>query len=336
MPSVRIVALRNNELTEKNVDIAINHSTWGMRTAGIHQDIKKGDFVIFLVGVSIANISQLASLPSYQNNVFPNYPNLVLSDETFIDKFHFLIEKIYFGEITSDFFIDESEIWPPRINEAEQKNYFKNRFRWQLTHQAEKLDITSSDMGTNFHSQIIRALRSKSVEPSSVDESNLSKLLEKMSTMTSENDENWYQEQVQDSKQIELPTGGITVNENDKATAKSTGWKRKPGIASLAINNANFQCEYDSSHLTFTAKKSGHNFVEAHHFIPMKFQADFKFSIDIPENILSLCPNCHSAFHYGDVDIQTKLIKNFYENKIAALNSREINISLDKVLDFYV
>jgi hypothetical protein len=68
----------------------------------------------------------------------------------------------------------------------------------------------------------------------------------------------------------------------------------------------------------------------------MKFQGKFDFSIDVPENILSLCPNCHSAFHYGDSEVQTQLIKSFYEKKVEALSDREINISLDEVLEFYV
>ena len=30
--------------------------------------------------------------------------------------------------------------------------------------------------------------------------------------------------------------------------------------------------------------------MEAHHLIPMEFQDDFEHSIDVPENIISLCP----------------------------------------------
>jgi 5-methylcytosine-specific restriction protein A len=33
--------------------------------------------------------------------------------------------------------------------------------------------------------------------------------------------------------------------------------------------------------------------MKAHHMIPMEYQDYFTYSIDVPENVISLCPNCH-------------------------------------------
>ena len=54
--------------------------------------------------------------------------------------------------------------------------------------------------------------------------------------------------------------------------------------------------------------KVGKDYIEAHHLIPMEYQGDFSVSIDVPENIISLCPNCHRAFHNSVVSNQKNLI----------------------------
>jgi predicted HNH restriction endonuclease len=337
MPTIQIVALRNDDLTERNIAISLNHATWGMRTAGIHKDIKRGDFVIFLIGISIANIRQLANISDFKNNVFPNYPNVVLDDDQFMGNLKFSVDKIYLGNITSDYYIDESEIWPPKINSAGKKNYYKNRFEWQLTHTAENLEFNASNLGPIFHSQIVRALRSKSVEPATVDESKLSNLLKNMTDTSFSADEIWYQEESQRSPVVSLPDGAISKNNKNKSTSNPEGWRRNVRMAASAIENAKFKCEHNIKHLTFTSKTSGENFVEAHHLIPMKFQDEFESSIDVPENIISLCPNCHRAFHYGNKQTQIELIQTFYNKKMSALNNhnRHVNISLEKLLEFY-
>ena len=90
-------------------------------------------------------------------------------------------------------------------------------------------------------------------------------------------------------------------------------------MAFTALDNANFKCENDQDHETFISARTGNQFVEAHHLIPMEYQGEFTVSIDVPENIISLCPNCHRAFHNSIISNQEKLISKFYE-KISFIN----------------
>ncbi|MDC0870347.1 HNH endonuclease [Flavobacteriaceae bacterium] len=106
-------------------------------------------------------------------------------------------------------------------------------------------------------------------------------------------------------------------------------------MAFTALDNANFQCENDPTHKTFISARTGKQFVEAHHLVPMEYQGDFAVSIDVPENIISLCPNCHRAFHNSEASIQEGLIAKFFALRSSSLEERGIYISLDKLLEYY-
>jgi len=88
--------------------------------------------------------------------------------------------------------------------------------------------------------------------------------------------------------------------------------------------------------MTFISQKTKKQFVEAHHLIPMEYQDKFDVSIDVPENILSLCPNCHRAFHNSDFELRQKLVIKFYERRKEKLISRSINIDENGLIDFYI
>lgn len=94
-----------------------------------------------------------------------------------------------------------------------------------------------------------------------------------------------------------------------------TTYKRNPNIAIMRFEKTAYTCEVDPSHKTFTSLKNNQPFVEAHHFIPMKFQSLFKHSLDNLHNIISLCPNCHRAFHHAIVEEKTPLISHIYHKR---------------------
>ena len=66
-------------------------------------------------------------------------------------------------------------------------------------------------------------------------------------------------------------------------------------------------CELDNSHKTFQQENS-RNYVEGHHAIPMHAQEDFEHSIDVPENIVALCPNCHRKVHLSNVETKNEIV----------------------------
>jgi len=122
----------------------------------------------------------------------------------------------------------------------------------------------------------------------------------------------------------------------EKKEGKGTsGWSTNPRFAKKAIVDADYQCEYDNSHLTFTSNTTEKNFVEAHHLIPMSAQDNFEFELDTPDNIIALCPNCHSKFHYAKEKEKINLMKFFLEKRIERLKERKIETSLDKLKKAY-
>ena len=100
-----------------------------------------------------------------------------------------------------------------------------------------------------------------------------------------------------------------------------------------ALAHANYECEVDINHQTFIRKKSNLKYTEPHHLIPMAFSDEFEVSLDVEENIVSLCSNCHNQIHYGkDAD---KLITKLYEERKNNLKKVGIVISLNRLLAMY-
>lgn len=146
--------------------------------------------------------------------------------------------------------------------------------------------------------------------------------------------EDKFQEQIQLGNFNDLGKGEISKGKNINT---STGpiWLRDRNRSYMAIFNANFKCENNLDHKTFQSSIRPGQFVEAHHLIPMEFQGEFKNSIDIPENIISLCPNCHSEFHYSKNENKAILIKKFFQKRKILLHERGVHLTEKKLLEYY-
>ncbi len=144
-----------------------------------------------------------------------------------------------------------------------------------------------------------------------------------------------FQEEIQVSLAESLPEGRVELPTKKSNTASSR-WSRNTSISNYALRNANYECENSKTHNTFISKKSGHQFVEAHHLIPMEYQGEFDCSIDVPENIISLCPNCHRAFHNSEDTLKKELLLKFFNSRKQGLASRGIQINLSKLLEYYL
>lgn len=81
-----------------------------------------------------------------------------------------------------------------------------------------------------------------------------------------------------------------------------------PAIGKGALQQAGYICE-NCGNPTFTARSTGNDFMEPHHLIPISKQGLYVNDIDITQNLICLCPNCHSKIHYGiksDVEIMLR------------------------------
>ncbi|MCE4957997.1 HNH endonuclease [Macrococcoides caseolyticum] len=102
-----------------------------------------------------------------------------------------------------------------------------------------------------------------------------------------------------------------------------------------AKESANWICEFDEKHVTFINNFDKKPFVEAHHLIPMSIQDLFIYSIDIPDNIICLCPNCHRRIHYGVKTDKREMINKFYKDRVEKINEYKISCELKDLELFY-
>lgn len=103
----------------------------------------------------------------------------------------------------------------------------------------------------------------------------------------------------------------------------------------MAIERALKQCEYDKEHKQFISYKTQKNYVEAHHLIPLKYENDFDYSIDILPNIVSLCVICHKKLHHGIFGEKKELIRYLFNERIESLKLKGIDISLEQLYSYY-
>lgn len=105
-----------------------------------------------------------------------------------------------------------------------------------------------------------------------------------------------------------------------------------------AILIADFKCEVNEKHKSFISKKSGKQYVEAHHLIPLSYYNDenFKYDIDVSSNIVCLCPNCHKCIHLGTddekLDILSKVVS---EKRIQRMSDAGIFVDMEDLKSMY-
>lgn len=112
-------------------------------------------------------------------------------------------------------------------------------------------------------------------------------------------------------------------------------WKRNPKVASTAVANSNFLCEFNNDHQHFISRFNQKNYVEAHHIIPMKFQEEYDISLDVYPNIISLCLICHKKLHYGAFIDKKEIIEKLYMDRINRLNDCGIYLTVDELYELY-
>ena len=105
--------------------------------------------------------------------------------------------------------------------------------------------------------------------------------------------------------------------------------------ATKALINAQFQCEISDNHCSFISKKTGKNYVEAHHVIPISFQWKFQYDIDRVPNLVALCPNCHKKIHLSINSEKESLLKELYNKRRNDLNKIGVVLSEKELLEMY-
>lgn len=111
--------------------------------------------------------------------------------------------------------------------------------------------------------------------------------------------------------------------------------KRNIDTAKKALKHSSYVCEYDKNDRLFLRKNSDKNYTEPHHLIPLSYYKDFKYALDVEQNIVSLCSHCHNLLHYGRFEDKVPIIEKLWNDRKSLLKEVGIEISLEKLKEYY-
>lgn len=123
-----------------------------------------------------------------------------------------------------------------------------------------------------------------------------------------------------------------------KSSRKSTRLRilppRSKAKGDYVLKKNEYKCEVDQNHKTFLTK-SGNNYMEKHHLIPMEFYDRFEYSLDDISNIVSICPMCHRLIHHGRKNDSEKLVEILWNLRKDKLKASNIGIELEELKKMY-
>ncbi len=141
------------------------------------------------------------------------------------------------------------------------------------------------------------------------------------------------------NSQAEIDSADARTPTLKPGSSSNKRYTTDPKLGKTVLVNSGWKCDLDGfdghPHTTFDTK-TGNKYLEAHHLVPMKAQKDFfPVNLDIFDNIVPLCPNCHKAVHYGSINEKKRFLKPLYDARIAKLNAHGIVISFDDLINKY-
>lgn len=121
---------------------------------------------------------------------------------------------------------------------------------------------------------------------------------------------------------------------------KGTIISKIPACSKKALVLNEYKCSYDETHTTFiTAQNNpymeGHHLIRCTKEIAEDFYNRFQINIDISNNIVCLCPNCHRKVHYGNRETKKEILTKLYEKQKEKLEEVGIKITLDELFTIY-
>ncbi|MCL1901163.1 MAG: HNH endonuclease [Firmicutes bacterium] len=135
------------------------------------------------------------------------------------------------------------------------------------------------------------------------------------------------------------PVKTYTIGENIRPKIiESNGYRytvRNNIEINLGLKIANRNCENDAEHKSFI-KRNGEKYAEAHHLIPFCRWADFEHNgLDIAENIICLCSECHNELHYGTDERRRAMLEKLFNKRKTLLKGKGLDITFEQLLIYY-
>ncbi|MES3021328.1 MAG: DUF3578 domain-containing protein [Pseudomonadota bacterium] len=145
-------------------------------------------------------------------------------------------------------------------------------------------------------------------------------------------------EHIVNSKHTSPKTVGPQPCPPQSARTNSPKYVRSTRVAAAGLAMSNFSCAFSSdidSHKSFISARTGYMYLELHHLIPFSQQSNFNYSLDVEENIVALCPNCHRMLHLGTKAEKLKHLRKLLTLRNTALRARGITVSADLLASMY-
>jgi len=117
-------------------------------------------------------------------------------------------------------------------------------------------------------------------------------------------------------------------------------------VKSQAIQKYNSKCFFDrfaiydsvktAHELNYFQTKKDKIYLEAHHMIQLENAKFFQHDIDILENIIPVCPNCHKKLHNANSEIVEFMVRQYCTNvDKKSLIKKGIFVDVETLLNFY-
>lgn len=287
--------------------------------------LNREDFKLNMKSLDTKNLKKLKVVFQFKNNQ-------TLSQAIILSAFSINKRKQYLkiSEYRDNSF---SKLWKEQFPSIRRKNWlahYRSEFNQGRNRLAHRVFESPGGRGREYRLRDNSAL--------SNDDRKLIKELRKdfnyLQAIIASDDEEAYQSVTKKAIHQNIKPGPV-----DKPKSYKGGNKRYLRNQKFKINaliKAKYKCEYQSTHKTFKVPKTGNQYMEAHHLIHMEYQKDYEYSLDVPENIVSLCPNCHKKIHMSNNIEKGKMIKKLLKkNRINGLKKRGININISKLLPIY-
>lgn len=116
-------------------------------------------------------------------------------------------------------------------------------------------------------------------------------------------------------------------------------YKTQKKIRDVVLQRANYLCDCDDKNHFYFESVEFHNYVEGHHIVPMNRQEEYYFdkniNLDVPNNIVPLCPNCHCQIHLGSRHARIKILSELFVRNKAKLLALNPNLTLSLLASYY-
>lgn len=141
--------------------------------------------------------------------------------------------------------------------------------------------------------------------------------------------------------------------EEDAETLKQACERNKRSYTERikALEQSNNECCYSKEHKSFLRRTpimnvADEKYLEVHHLIPLGIiDSDEKDdlvgkeitlkNLDVAENMICLCSNCHNKLHYGKEEECKEILKILYHKNEAELRKKNLDIGVDNIIKIY-